>query len=183
MTSRHNDSNNDITIQEMSRPDGTRGESNYYVGYTTGLPDSVFIEGIRARLEREAEAEMDPHEPKVYTKKIARQIKYRRLREESLARDLPPRLPCRPFYLNGQLTAYEERTYDWSVQYHQGRLEQLPTPENNLDNCHTCTNHRNCNKDLCNARRLTCYYCESDKGPLRVRAKRAALERGRQRAN
>jgi len=78
----------------MSRPDGTRGESNYYCGYTTGLPNSVFIEGIRARLEREAEAEMDPNEPKVYTKKIARQIKHRRLREESLARVLPPVYPA-----------------------------------------------------------------------------------------
>jgi len=74
----------------MSRPDGTRGESTYYCGNTTGLPDSVFVERIWARLEREAEAEMDPNETKVLPKKIARQINYRRLREASLARDLPP---------------------------------------------------------------------------------------------
>jgi len=74
----------------MSRPDGTRGDSSYYCGNTTGLPDSVFVERIWARLEREAEAEMDSNDPTVLPKKIARQNKYRRLREESLAQDLPP---------------------------------------------------------------------------------------------
>jgi len=76
----------------MSDQHGRRGESLYHCGNTTGLPDSLFVERIWARLEREAEAEMDPNETKVLPKKVTRQINYRRRREASLARDTPPLL-------------------------------------------------------------------------------------------
>jgi len=149
-----------------------RGKSAYYCGNTNGLPDYVFEERGWAIREREAESEMDSQELRKLPKQTERQIKYRRLREQSLSRDNPPRLPCRPFYENGEKTEYSGRNYDSTTKYDQERVDELPTQTGTLDDCHTCINYHNCGEDLCRARRLTCYYCRSDEGPLRVRAKR-----------
>jgi len=167
----------------MSDQHGKRGESLYYCGNTTGLPDSLFVERIWARLEREAEAEMDPNETKVLPKKVTRQINYRRRREASLARDTPPRLPCRPFHQNGILTDYEERNFDQTIQYHQKRLDSLPSRSKTLDNCYTCVNHRLCDHYLCKATQLTFFYCDSDQGPIKIREQtRMKQEQEKQRA-
>jgi len=168
----------------MSEQYGRRGKSTYYCGNTDGLPDSVFEDRGWAIREREAEAEMNLHEPITGPKEIEWQIKYRRLREASLSRETPPSLPCRPFYQNGERSDYEDRNYDASNKYHQERVEELPTQSNTLDDCYTCINHRNCGKTLCRARRLTCHYCRSEEGPLRVRAKsRARREQGQKEVN
>jgi len=102
-------------------------------------------------------------------KNVTRQINYRRRREASLARDTPPRLPCRPFHENGILTEYDIRNHDQTIQYHQQRIDDTTPRRKTMDNCYTCVNHRLCDKYLCKATRLTCFYCESDQGPLRVR--------------
>jgi len=112
---------------------------------------------------------MDPNETKVLPKKITRQINYRRRREASLARDTPPRLPCRPFHENGPLTDYDIRNFDQTIQYHQQRIDDITPRNKTLDNCYTCVNHRFCDQYLCKATRLTCFYCESEQGPLKVR--------------
>jgi len=167
----------------MSDQHGRRGDSLYYCGNTTGLPDSLFVERIWARLERQAEAEMDPHEIKVLPKQTTRQINYRRRREASLARDTPPRLPCRPFQENGPLTAYDIRNLDQTIQYHQKRIDDITPRSKTLDNCYTCVNHRLCDQHLCKATRLTCFYCESEEGPLKIREQtRMKREQDKQRA-
>jgi len=152
----------------MSGEHGRRGKSLYYCGNTDGLHDRIFVERGWAIREREDEANMDPNAKNVLPKKITRQINYRRRREASLARDSPPRLPCRPFYENGPLTDYDERNYDQTTLYHQKRIDDL-TQRRTLDDCYTCVNHRYCDQYLCKATRLTCFYCDSEQGPLRVR--------------
>jgi len=42
-----------------------------------------------------------PNSTPYVNKTFERQMRYRRRREISLSRDQPPRLPCRPFYDNG----------------------------------------------------------------------------------
>jgi len=109
-------------------------------------------------------------------RRFDRQVRYRKRRDESLNRDQPPRLPCRPWYNNGD-------EYDWedTRQYHQPRVYQEEIdPKNHMENedmCYTCMNHRFCTGPVCEARVLTCRHCESEEGPLRVREnkKRAAL--------
>jgi len=113
--------------------------------------------------------------PKKVTEQIARQLKYRRARELSMSRDQPPRLPCRPWYDNG-----DERMYladgEAEKDYHQKRLKyyEIDYPAFHGDDCLTCMDHRQCNDHLCRARRASCYYCNTKEGPLRVRAKRLA---------
>jgi len=165
----------------MSDQQGRRGKSLYYCGNTDSLHDSIFVERGWAIREREDEAEMDPNAKNILPKKISRQINYRRRREASLARDSPTRLPCRPFYENGPLTDYDERNYDQTTPYHQKRIDDIPQ-SNTLDDCYPCVNHRYCDQQLCQARRLTCLYCEFEQGPLRVREKtRIKLEQENQR--
>jgi len=117
----------------------------------------------------------DNEEPRIYTKEVGRQIKYRRARELSMSRDQPPRLPCRSCYDNSNkeewlgigeaVKEYQQKRVDWY---------ELDYPINNLENCLTCMDHRKCDDHLCMARRVSCYFCNSEKGPLRVRAKRLA---------
>jgi len=113
--------------------------------------------------------------PKEVTEQIARQIKYRRARELSMSRDQPPRLPCRPWYNNGN-----ERMYihvgETEREYHQKRLKyyEIDYPAFHGDDCLTCMDHRKCNDHLCKARRVSCYYCNTKEGPLLVRAKKLA---------
>jgi len=94
--------------------------------------------------------------------------RYRLKRDASLSRDKPPRLPCRPWYNNGD-------EHDWEDEraYHQPRVTQGEVDpkysEANEEVCYTCTNHRFCRGPVCESRVLTCIYCNSEKGPLRVR--------------
>jgi len=141
----------------MSDQHGRRGKSLYYCGNTDVLPDSVFEERGWAIREREEEAEREPNEPIILPKKISGQINYRRSREASLAKDPPPRLLCRPFYQDGRLTDYEEHNFDQTTQYHQKRIDDLPSRSRTLEDCYTCVNHRYCDQYLCKARRLTCF--------------------------
>jgi len=116
-----------------------------------------------------------PEAPKRVTDQIGRQIKYRRARELSMSRDQPPRLPCRPWYDNGN-----ERMYlavgEAERDYHQKRLKyyEIDYPAFHGDDCLTCMDHRLCNGHLCKARRVSCYYCNTKEGPLQVRSKRLA---------
>jgi len=102
------------------------------------------------------------------TRKMNRQVRYRQRRDASLSRDKPPRLPCRPFYNNGD-------DYDWEDQreYHQPRVTQDQIePKDDKENeevCYTCTSHRFCQGPVCESRVLTCDNCASEEGPYRVR--------------
>jgi len=58
------------------------------------------------------------------SKKIERQIKYRRLRELSMSRDQPLRLPCRPWSDNGDEELWV-RPGEMETRYHQKRLDQF----------------------------------------------------------
>jgi len=115
-------------------------------------------------------------EPITYPLKIARQIKYRRIRELSMSRDQPPWLPCRPWCDNGD-------QYLWTspgraeTTYQQPRVDQSQTQTFDLPAsfmCYTCMDHWLCLGPICPARVISCYYCESKEGPLRVRAKKLA---------
>jgi len=113
------------------------------------------------------EQKTDPFEAEM-VRKMDRQVRYRKRRDDSLSRDELPRLPCRPYYNNGD-------EYEWEDQrlYSQPRVFQEeidPKHEAaNTDVCYTCTDHRLCTGPVCEARVLTCGYCESEEGPLRVR--------------
>jgi len=122
-------------------------------------------------INRDKEEDIPNSAPYV-NRKFERQKRYRRRREISLSRDQPPRLPCRPFFDNGDKymsvdPEEEPRTY------HQPRVEQSLIPPKggalDIDVCYTCTNHRFCVGPICEARVVSCYYCNSEKGPLRVR--------------
>jgi len=101
--------------------------------------------------------------------------KYRLKRDSSLSRDNPPRLPCRPWYNNG-----DEYDYEDTRQYHQLRVYQEEIdPKHHMDNedvCYTCINHRLCTGPVCEARVIRCTHCDSEKGPLRIQL---IHERGR----
>jgi len=119
----------------------------------------------------------DTNEPMIHTHKVARQMKYRRIRELSMSRDQPPRLPVRPWCDNGD-------EYLWTcpgkgeTPYQQPRVDQrrIETPFNVPDTyvCYTCMDHRMCLGPICPPRVLSCYFCNSKEGPLRVRAKKLA---------
>jgi len=113
--------------------------------------------------------------PKRVTDQIGRQIKYRRARELSMSRDQPPRLLCRPWYDNGNEIMYLA-VGEAEKEYHQKRLKyyEIDYPAFHGDDCLTCMDHRKCNDHLCRARRVSCYYCNTKEGPLRVRAKQLA---------
>jgi len=105
-------------------------------------------------------------------KTFERQRRYRRRREISLSHDQSPRLPCRPFYDNGDEYMWVEPEEEQRT-YHQPRVDQGLIPPKggalDVDVCYTCTNHRYCVGPICEARVVSCYYCNSEKGPLRVR--------------
>jgi len=111
-------------------------------------------------------------------RKMDRQVRYRLRRDASLSRDEPPRLPCRPWFNNG-----DEYEWDDVRMYNQPRVSQAEIdPKHaaaNVDVCYTCMDHRFCTGPVCEARVLTCTYCDSEKGPLRVRQnkERGALAR------
>jgi len=118
----------------------------------------------------------ETNDPMRYTEKVRQQQNYRRIREESMSRDQPPRLPCRPYSDNGD-------EYLWTCpgqpikEYQQPRVDQRKIRATTLppiDVCYTCMDHRLCLGPVCPARVLTCFYCESKEGPLRVRAKKLA---------
>jgi len=117
--------------------------------------------------EQKNEKDIDPFWTECI-RKMDRQIRYRLRRDASLSRDQPPRFPCRPWYDNG-----DEQSGKETRRYQQPRVTQNEIdPKNdaqNVDVCHTCTNHRYCTGPVCEARVLTCAYCESEEGPLRVR--------------
>jgi len=109
-------------------------------------------------------------------RKHDRRTHYRMRRDASLNRVSPhhsyslvgeviPRLPCRPWYNNGD-------EYDWedTRQYHQPRVYQEEIdPKNgrtNEDMCYTCLDHKLCTGPVCEARVLMCTYCDSEEGPL-----------------
>jgi len=117
----------------------------------------------------------DTNEPMVYTKKVAGQQKYRWIRELSMSRDNPPRLPCRPWYDNGS-TEMWLNTGEVVKEYHKKRVEyyEIDFPISYLEDCLTCMDHRKCDDHLCMARRVSCYFYESEEGPPRVRAKKLA---------
>jgi len=67
-------------------------------------PDKRYLLSLEQGMtnnEIEATDDNNGHELIVHTPKIARQIKYRLRREISMSRDNPPRLPCRPWFNNG----------------------------------------------------------------------------------
>jgi len=116
-------------------------------------------------------------EPMTYTHEVARQQKYRRIRQLSqMSRDQPPRLPCRPWCDNGdeylwtcpgrKKTPYQQPRVD------QRRIKPYSGPECHV--CYTCMDHRLCIGPICPASAFTCFFCRSKEGPLRVRAKRLA---------
>jgi len=115
----------------------------------------------------------DTNEPIVCTKQVAQQQKYRRARELSMSQDQPSRLPCRPWYDNGN-TEMWLNTWEAVKEYHQQRVSwyEIDYPIDNLENCLTCMDHRKCDDYLCMARRVSCYFCNSEEGPLQVRAKK-----------
>jgi len=127
--------------------------------------------------ELEQEKEIDPFFTECICK-MDRQVRYRLRREASLSWDEPSRLPCRPLYDNG-----DERSEEETRQYQQPRVTQDeidPKHEaENVDVCYTCTNHRFCTGPVCEARVLTCTYCESVEGPLRVRYNRKVAARAK----
>jgi len=100
--------------------------------------DPFFTECIR-KMDRQQEKEIDPFFTECI-RKMNRQVRYRLRREASLSRDEPPRLPCRPWYDNG-----DERSEEETRQYQQPRVTQDEiNPKNeaeNVDVCYTCTNH------------------------------------------
>jgi len=97
-----------------------------------------------------------------------RAVRYRLKRDASLSRDNPPRLPCRPYENNGEQYGYED-----TRSYHQPRVcQEEMDPKwdtKNEDTCYTCMNHRLCKGPVCEATVMRCAYCDSEKGPLRVR--------------
>jgi len=113
--------------------------------------------------------------PFVQSHKIERQIMYRRMGDLSLSRDQPLRLPCRLWIDNGDDELWI-RPGEKETVYHQKRGEGylIDYPTTNYNKCYTCMDHRKCDESLCMACRFTCYYCESEEGPLRVREKRLA---------
>jgi len=132
------------------------------------FPEAAYEHGHNGNdAEKQEEKKIDPFWAECI-RKMDRQIRYRLRRDLSLSRDQPPRLPCRPWYDNG-----DEHTREEQRPYHQPRVEQERIrPKNyarNIDVCYTCTNHRYCVGPVCEARVLTCSYCESEEGPLRVR--------------
>jgi len=126
---------------------------------------------------KEGRIAIDPYVDEM-VRKGDRQDRYRLKRDASLSRDEPPRLPCRPWFNNGD-------EYDWedTRRYYQPRVyqEEIDPKHDtvNEDTCYTCMNHRLCRGPVCEATVLTCSYCESEKGPLRVRQnnERGALAR------
>jgi len=117
----------------------------------------------------------DNDKPVIYTKKVERQIKYRRIRELSMSRDQAPRLPCRPWYDNGNKEEWL-RTGEAVKEYNQKQVGwyEVDYPIKNLEDCLTCMDHRKCDDHLCMACRVSCYYCNSEEIPFRVRAKKLA---------
>jgi len=109
-------------------------------------------------------------------RKMDRQVRYRKRGDDSLSKDQPPRLPCHTWFNNGD-------EYEWEDErkYRQPRVQQNEIdPKHdaaNVDVCYTCLNHRSCTGPVCEARILTCCYCESEEGSLGVRQdkERAAL--------
>jgi len=83
-------------------------------------------------------------------RKMDRQVRYRLRRDASLSRDQPPRLPCRPWFNNG-----DEHEWEDQRKYHQTRVSQEEIePKHdaqNVDVCYTCTNHRFCTGPVCEA--------------------------------
>jgi len=110
---------------------------------------------------------IDPYVDEM-VRKYDRQVQYRLRRDESLSRDDPPRLPCRPWYNNG-----DENDWEDVRRYHQPRVyqEEIDPKHDtaNEDTCYTCMDHRLCTGPVCEATVLRCTYCHSEKGPLRVR--------------
>jgi len=92
------------------------------------------------------------------TDQIGRQIKYRRARELSMSRDQPPRLPCRPWYDNGDEIMWLA-VGEVEKEYHRKRLKyyEIDYPAFHGDDCLTCIDHRKCNDHLCRARQVSCY--------------------------
>jgi len=115
-------------------------------------------------------------EPITYPLKIARQIKYRRIRELSMSRDQPPWLPCRPWWDNGDQYLWtcpgSPETLHQQPRVDQHRIESFDLPDSYV--CYTCMDHRMCVGPICPARVISCFYCNSKEGPLRVRAKKLA---------
>jgi len=122
----------------------------------TLTPDEIYLFSLRQDSDKiELYKDIpDIDEPMLYTEKVGRQQKCRRIRNESMSRDQPPRLPCRPYSDNGD-------EYFWTCsgqpekQYQQPRVDQskmespkLPT----IDVCYTCMDHRLCLGPICPAR-------------------------------
>jgi len=133
-------------------------------------PDERYLLSLEQGItnnETEVADNNDDHELIVHTPKIARQIKYRLRREISMSRDNPPRLPCRPWFDNGNEDLWL-RPGEAMKEYHQERVKyyEIDYPANNHQNCYTCVGHRRCDNHLSMARRLTCFFCESEEGPL-----------------
>jgi len=109
---------------------------------------------------------------------MVRQFKTTPHNTYNLFGDVIPRLPGRPCCNNG-----DEHDWEDTRRYHQPRVYQEEIdPKNdkaNEDMCYTCLNHRLCTGPVCEARVMTCAYCDSDEGPLRVRQnnERGALSR------
>jgi len=147
----------------------------YNKDHTEGLPPQLFEERGWVIREREYYWTVSDTEPLKLTRQTERRIKYRRLRHLSMSKDNPPSLPCRPFCDNGDHKLYT-RPGKKETQYHQNRLDNfhIPTLTDDPNDCYTCLNHRECNGFLWRARRLTCFHCESEEGPLVVSAGRRA---------
>jgi len=105
-------------------------------------------------------------------------MKYRQIRELSMSRDTPPRLPCRP-WCDIRDKYLWTRPGEGETPHHQPRVDQrlIETPSNLLDSymCYTCTDHRKCVGPVCTARVLTCFFCNSEQGPLCVRDNKLAM--------
>jgi len=153
---------------EAQRPITTADER--YMAYLIQGLTAIQIYDIEHE-NRDKEEDIPNSNPYV-DKKLDRQKRYRKRREISLSRDNPPRLPCRPYFDNGD----EYMSVDPDEEprtYHQPRVDQSLIPPRGgvlaIDKCYTCTNHRYCVGPVCEARVVSCYYCNSQKGPLRVR--------------
>jgi len=126
--------------------------------------------------EDRVEENQEPEEPFVQSHKMEWQIKYRRIWELSMGRDEPPCLPCRPWCDNGNEYLWN-RPGEGETPYHQPRVDRRLIPTLDIPYCYvcyTCMDHRKCVGLVCPARVLSCYYCNSEKGPLRVREQRRA---------
>jgi len=112
-----------------------------------------------------------------YVRREDRRIRYRLRRDASLSRDEPTRLPCRPYYNNGDMHEWDDTRLYQQPRVYQEEMDPKHHLENR-DTCYTCTNHRLCLGPVCEATASQCEFCDSEQGPYRIRNhEKAALAR------